>query len=455
VKADVKNGSPLATFRTLSAGHAAASDSVALLRIRAGLELHLAWRSFHLSAWVLLIAAVLLLAGAASRAAAADAAFQQWLASLWPEAQAIGVSRATFDTATRGLEPDFSLPDLAVPGRPEAAQPAQPEFVRTPADYLKESTIARLAAQGGKLREQYRGALDGIEKRFGVPGNVLLAIWGRETDYGAYKLPHNAIRVLATQAYVGKRRDMFRNEFLLALKMLEDGQVRLADMRSSWGGAMGLTQFLPSEFYRYAVHFDGDGRADIWNSVPDALASAAKQLADKGWQPGERWGYEVHAPARFDCTLGVPEVVRPVGEWLKAGFVPAYGRKLRADELAEGASVVQPEGIYGPSFLATKNYFVLKEYNFSDLYVLFVGHVSDRIGDPRRFETPWSQTAIMRTADVEAMQKTLAAQGLYQDKIDGKAGMKTRAALGAYQKQNGLKLDCWPGGGDASKEGAR
>jgi lytic murein transglycosylase len=342
------------------------------------------------------------------------------------------------------LEPDYSLPDLAIPGRPEAAQPAQPEFVQTPADYLRETTIARLAAQGAKLREQYRAALDGIEKRFGVPGNVVLAIWGRETDFGKERSPHNAIRVLATQAYVGKRRDMFRQEFLLALKMLEDGAVRLADMRSSWGGAMGLTQFLPSEFYKYAVDFDGDGRADIWNSVPDALASAAKQLADKGWQPGERWGYEVHAPARFDCTLGVPEVVRPIGEWLKAGFVPAYGRKLRPDEMAEPASVVQPEGIYGPAFLATKNYFVIKEYNFSDLYVLFVGHVSDRIGDPRRFETPWSQTAVMRTADVEAMQKTLAAQGLYQDKIDGKAGMKTRSALGAYQKQNGLKLDCWP-----------
>jgi lytic murein transglycosylase len=354
------------------------------------------------------------------------------------------VSRATFEGATRNLEPDYSLPDLAIPGRPEAAQPAQPEFVQTPADYLRETTIARLAAQGAKLREQYRVALDGIEKRFGVPATVVLAIWGRETDFGNYRLPHNAIRVLATQAYVGKRRDMFRHEFLLALRMVEDGAVRLADMRSSWGGAMGLTQFLPSEFYKYAVDFDGDGRADIWNSVPDALASAAKQLADKGWQAGRRWGYEVHAPQRFDCTLGVPEVVNPIGEWLKAGFVPAYGRKLRPDELAETASVVQPEGSYGPAFLATKNYFVLKEYNFSDLYVLFVGHVSDRIADPRRFETPWSQTAIMRTADVEAMQKTLASQALYQDKIDGKAGMKTRAALGAYQKQNGLKLDCWP-----------
>jgi lytic murein transglycosylase len=390
---------------------------------------------------VVLTLAALVVAGRAY----ADAAFERWLASLWPEAEALGVSRATFDMATRGLEPDFSLPDLAIAGRPEAPQRGQPEFVQTPADYLKEATIARLSAQGMALHEQYRSVLAEIEKRFGVPGSVVLAIWGRETDFGHYKLPHNAIRVLATQAYTGKRKEMFRQEFLLALKMLEDGEVRLADMRSSWGGAMGMTQFLPSEFYKHAVDFDGDGRRDIFNSVPDALASAAKQLADKGWRRGLRWAYEVRAPQGFDCTLGVPETVRPIGDWLKAGFVPAYGRRLRPDESAETASVLQPEGIYGPSFLATANYFVIKEYNFSDLYVLFVGHVSDRIGgDPRRFEMPWSQTALMRTADVEAMQKGLTTRGLYRDKIDGKAGMLTRAALGAYQKGNGLKLDCWP-----------
>jgi lytic murein transglycosylase len=397
---------------------------------------------------VLVVPALLLLGAlfqaGMSQALAADPAFAQWLAAQWPAAQAIGVSRATFEAATRGLEPDYSLPDLAIPGRAEQPQRGQAEFVQTPSDYLKETTIARLAAQGARLAGQHAATLHAIEQRFGVPGNVVLAIWGRETDFGAEKQSRNVIRVLATQAYVGKRKDMFRQELLLALKMLDEGQVRLADMRSSWGGAMGLTQFLPSEFYKHAVDFDGDGRRDIWTSVPDALASAAKQLADKGWQGGLRWAYEVHAPRGFDCTLGVPETAMPIGDWLRAGFSPAYGRRLKPDELAEAASVVQPEGIYGPAFLATKNYFVLKEYNFSDLYVLFVGHVADRIGDPRRFETPWSQTALLRTADVEAMQKDLAARGLYQDKIDGKAGMKTRAALGAYQKANGLALDCWP-----------
>ena len=215
-------------------------------------------------------------------------------------------------------------------------------------------------------------------------------------------------------------------------------------MRSSWAGAMGLTQFLPSDYLKYAVDFDGDGRADIWNSVPDALASAAKQLVDKGWQRGLRWAYEVHPPADVDCTIGVPSNTLPIGEWLKRGFVPAYGRILSAAERAETASLLQPAGLYGPSFLATKNYFAIKEYNFSDLYVLFVGHLSDRIADPRPFETPWGKVAQLPTADLDRMQHILTARGYYHDKIDGKAGMLTRAALGDYQKRNGLKLDCWP-----------
>ena len=376
--------------------------------------------------------------------AMADPAFQSWLQSLWPQAQTLGVSRATFDLATRGLEPDLTLPDLVLPGRTEKPQAGQPEFVQTPADYLKEPAIDRLAVEGRKIYDQYRAQLTAIESQFGVSPTILLAIFGRETDYGRATDSHNAIRVLATQAYLGKRKDQFLNEFLLALKILDRGQVKLADMRSSWAGAMGLTQFLPSDYLKYAVDFDGDGRADIWNSVPDALASAAKQLVDKGWQRGLRWAYEVRAPSDADCTIGVPENTLPIGDWLKRGFVPAYGRTLSAAERAEPASLLQAAGLYGPSFLATKNYFVIKEYNFSDLYVLFVGHLSDRIADPRPFETPWGKVAQLPTGDLDRMQDILTARGYYHDKIDGKAGMKTRAALGDYQKRNGLKVDCWP-----------
>ena len=193
-------------------------------------------------------------------ARAADAAFTQFIASLWPEAQAAGVSRATFDAETRGLEPDYKLPDLILPGRPATGAPSQAEFVQVPADYIKEASIARLAEEGQRLMQKYRAALTGIETRFGVPATIVLAIWGRETDYGRYTLPYDAVRVLATQAYVGRRKDQYRNEFILALKIIGDGEVTRKDMRSSWAGAIGLTQFLPSEFYKHGVDFDGDGR---------------------------------------------------------------------------------------------------------------------------------------------------------------------------------------------------
>ena len=274
--------------------------------------------------------------------------------------------------------------------------------------------------------------------------SVVLAIWGRETAYGGHKLPHDAIRVLATQAYIGRRKDMFRGEFLAALKMLQDGVPR-AKMRSSWGGAMGLTQFLPTEFYKHARrfrrrrprrHLEFDpGCARLGRQAASRQGLAARPaLGLRGARSGRHRLHHRRSPAT--CM--------PIGEWLKRGYVPAYGRKLSADELKEEASLLLPEGTYGPAFLTPKNYFVIKDYNFSDLYVLFVGHLSDRIVDARPFEKPWSKNSQLRTEQVEAMQRTLTERGLYRDKIDGKAGMLTRAALGAYQKANGLKLDCWP-----------
>jgi lytic murein transglycosylase len=401
-------------------------------------------RNANLLNWVARTFVATLIILAVSPARAADAGFTQFIASLWPEAEAAGVSRATFDAETRGLEPDYKLPDLILPGRPATGAPSQAEFVQVPADYIKEASLARLASEGQRLMQKYQAALQAIETRFGVPSTIVLAIWGRETDYGRYTLPYDAVRVMATQAYVGRRKDQYRGEFILALKILGEGNVARKDMRSSWAGATGLTQFLPSEFYKHGVDLDGDGRVDIWHSVPDALASAAQQLVNKGWQSGVRWAYEVKAPASVDCTEGVPEVTKPIGEWLHDGFVPVRGQQLSAAEQAQAASLLQPEGIYGPAFLTTKNYFVIKEYNFSDLYVLFVGHLSDRMVSPQPFATPWSASSQLRTADVEAMQRGLTRIGLYKDKIDGKAGMLTRAALGAYQKSAGLKVDCWP-----------
>src|ERR1041385_3132211 len=248
-----------------------------------------------------LCAAALILLGTSERTVlATDAAFQLWLKSLYPSAQSRGISRATFDAATCGLEPDLTLPDLVIPGRPDR-QPTQAEFAQTPAEYLKETNFVSLAAQGRTLATQHRATLAKIEQRFGVPGAIVLAIWARETNYGAAKLPYNAIRALATQAYLGRRKEQFGEELLLALKMLQEGVVSLAGMKSSWAGAMGHPQVLPSGFYKYAIDFDSDGRRDIWNSVPDALGTIANHLAELGWQRAERWAYEVKAPRAVDC----------------------------------------------------------------------------------------------------------------------------------------------------------
>jgi lytic murein transglycosylase len=393
--------------------------------------------------FALLVAASLMGAAAGSPALAApDPAFTAFLQTLWPEAQQRGISRDTFDSAIRGLEPDLSLPDLVIPGRTQKP-PGQPEFVQTPADYIKEANIARLADRGRKLYAQYHDVFARIEKEFGVPGPIVLAIWGRESDYSTHYGGRDAVQMVATQAYTGRRKDYFRDQTLWAMKMLQDGIPR-SEMRSSWGGAMGLTQFLPSEFYKYGVDFDSDGKVDIWRSVPDALGSAAKQLVGEGWERDKPWAYEVRVPSDVDCTIADPDKKMPLSEWLKRGFALAYGRKAPASALAEPASLLLPAGTHGPGFLIFHNYFALKEYNFSDLYVLFVGHLADRIADPRPFETPWKPVVQLRTAQLEDMQKHLTALGLYNDKLDGKAGMKTRLALGAYQKQNKLPLDCWP-----------
>jgi len=178
--------------------------------------------------------------------------------------------------------------------------------------------------------------------------------------------------------------------------------------------------------------------------VPDVLATVANHLAELGWQRGQRWSYEVRAPQNADCSIAQPEVKAKIAEWLKRGYAPASDRKFASAELATEASLLMPAGPYGPSFLTPRNYFVLKDYNFSDLYVLFVGHLADRIAGARAFETPWQKVELPKTASLEQMQRELTRRGLYQDKIDGKAGMLTRAALGAYQKQSGLPVDCWP-----------
>ncbi len=375
--------------------------------------------------------------------ASAEDDFMVWARGVWPEARELGVSRETFNDAFRGLKPDYKLPDLIIEGRKRDDSAGQSEFTKSAMDYLDPKYLRRLAVQGRKFMKQHERDIANIEKATGVDRNIIVAIWGRETSYGRHKLQHDAIRVLATQAYVGRRKEKFRKELLYALKMLQDGIPR-SKMRSSWAGAVGLTQFMPSEYYQHAADGDGNGRIDIFNSVPDALASAARQLANKGWVRGLKWGYEARVPKTGDCSLEGPPGARTIGEWAQIGFERAGPDRFRETELVNEAYLMMPSGAYGPAFLATENFQVIRRYNTSDLYALFVGNLADRIAGGGDFHTPSATIAQPRTRQVKEIQSRLIDRGYALQKIDGKIGSNTRRQVGTYQKKHGLKIDCWP-----------
>lgn len=386
-------------------------------------------------------------------------AFDKWREALWPDASARGISRATFDAAFKGVTPDMSLPDLVKPG--ETARPGrgQAEFSKTPEQYLNQRYLLRLARQGQALLVAHNATLRQVEARFGVPPIVVLAIWGRETSFGRFRLRHYAIRVLATQAFTGRRKDMFRNELLFALKMLEDRHATLGDMRSSWAGALGLTQTMPSEYYVHTVDMDGDGRRDIWRSIPDALGAAAKQLKGKGWIAGQSWGYEVHLPdagaaaagpvpsAAVDCAFEGPHQARTIGEWQDLGLRRTHGRSFSPSIRNVRAYLMSPAGAHGPAFLVTENFSVIKRYNMSDLYAVFVGHLADRIGGGGDFATPWAPIKQLRKVEIAEIQGRLKTAGYAIGVVDGLIGSNTRSQIGLYQRRNKLPVDCWPAKG--------
>ncbi len=376
--------------------------------------------------------------------AGADPAFTAFLETLWPDSKAAGVSRATFDRAFLGVEPDLTLPDLVIPGRPRNNSKGQAEFTRPPQDYVARDQLVRLADQGRALKAKHAATLAEVERQIGVDGPVVLGIWGRETAYGAHRATHYAVRVLATQAYTGRRQEMFRAELIAALRLLEDRTLTVETMRSSWAGAMGLTQFMPTEFYQSGHDLDGDGKIDLFNSVPDALGSAAKQLKQKGWTRGLAWGFEVRPGSAVDCANEGPANQRPLAEWINWGIVRADGQPFPGEHVGQTAYLMSPGGTYGPQFLVTDNFKVLRAYNTSDLYALFVGHLSDRIAGGGDFRTPWAPIKQLSPRDIEEAQRRLQERGYAMDKIDGKIGSNTRWQIGLYQRQAGLPVDCWP-----------
>ncbi len=394
---------------------------------------------------VVVTAAILSSAGQPGQVMAADAAFRAFLEGLWPDASRppYFVSRAAFDRATAGLAPDYTLPDLEIPGRAKSASSGQAEFIRAPQAYLDNKQLMRLALQGRALATQHAPALKRIEAEIGVAAPVVLAIWGRETAYGTYKLPHNALTVLATQAYVGRRKDTFRTELLYALKMIEDKIVEPQAMRASWAGAMGLTQFMPSEFYT-SLKGLGGGRPDLFHSATDALASAANQLAQKGWVRGLPWGFEVDMPSNTDCALEGPTQARTLTQWQTLGFRRSDGKPFEGIDPTSELYLMSPGGAFGPSFLVTENYKVIRRYNTSDLYATFVGTLADRIAGGGGFKRPWQDIQQLTEREVAEIQQRLKDGGASIEKIDGKTGSNTRAMIGAHQRRAGLAVACWP-----------
>jgi lytic murein transglycosylase len=382
--------------------------------------------------------------GAPLHPAWGEEAFKRWLENLRPEAETFGISRTTFDGAFRGVQPDLDLPDLVIPGRDKPEVKGQAEFTKPPQDYLSKTYFGKLTNEGRTLLARHAQTLVQVERDLGVDKHVVLAIWGRETAYGSHRLPHYAIKALATQAYLGRRKEMFRNELLHALRLIEERVIAPEAMRSSWAGAMGLPQFMPSEYHLWAYDLDKDGRKDIWNSIPDALASAANQLKEKGWIGGQSWGFEVRLSPQVDCALEGPLNARPISEWVRLGVTRAHDRRFRANELEQQAYLMMPGGAYGPAFLVLENFKVIKRYNQSDLYAVFVGHLADRIAGGGDFETPWRNISQLAAKDVEDIQQRLQATGYVIDKFDGKVGSNTRAQVGAYQRANRMKVDCWP-----------
>jgi len=402
-------------------------------------------RALGRAAALLAIAVLLLAVQIPGRAAAQpQPSFKAWLQSFWPEAERAGVTRATFDRAFAGLEPDLTLPDLILPGKQEPRPGGQAEFSRTPEQYVNRDQIERLAKQGRELAARHKAILDRVEQQISVDRAAVLAIWGRETAFGSHRSRHDVIRVLATQAYTGRRPDLFRGELIFALRLLQEGIVTRDKMRGSWAGAMGLTQFMPSEFYGSGIDLDGDGRLDLFDSTADALGSAARQLQQKGWIKGLPWGIEVKLGANVDCANEGPANSRPIGDWAKLGVARADGKPFTAALLKHEAYLMSPAGAFGPSFLATDNFKAIRAYNMSDLYAVFVGHLADRIAGGGDFRTPWRQIRQLPDRDIAEIQSQLKRRGAAIDKIDGKIGSNTRWQIGQYERRARIDVGCWP-----------
>ena len=295
--------------------------------------------------------------------------FDTWLAAFRDEALQAGIRGETLDAALTGVKP---IPRVIELDR------HQPESTQTFAQYMAKRVTGGLAEEGRRALRDNRVLLEEIGGKFGVQPRFIVALWGLETRFGAYTGGFPVVGALATLAHDGRRGAYFRGELLNALKIIDEGHIPAAEMRGSWAGAMGQSQFMPATFVSYAVDYDGDGRRDIWTTLDDVFASAANYLANLGWRDDQTWGREVRLPADFDLGLTGHGVIKPLSDWQALGVRRADGTDLPTRQLS--ASVILPGGAGGPSYVVYDNYRRIRNWNRSDYFAMSVGRLSDLIG---------------------------------------------------------------------------
>lgn len=367
-----------------------------------------------------------------------DPGLAPWLTQLRQEALANGISQQTLDATLADFQP--------IPRVIELDQ-RQPEFVDTFWNYLDRRIDEKRLALGRDHLREHKKLLQKVQARYGIPATLLIAFWGMETHFGSSMGSFPTPAALATLAYDNRRSEFFRAELLDALTILEQQHLPAAEMKGSWAGAMGQMQFMPSTFLRYAVDADGDGRKDIWHSLPDAFFSAAHYLRKSGWRPGEIWGREVSLPEGFDYDNARLDLKLPVKRWAKLGVKLASGKPLPKSANMSG-SILLPQGHDGPAFLVYRNFDVIMEWNRSINYALAVGHMSDRLNSqpPLLLGRETDNRRLSRDQLVE-IQNMLCRLGFDPGDNDGVPGSKTRQAIRAYQREVGLPVDGYASAG--------
>ncbi|KAA2241256.1 lytic murein transglycosylase [Salinarimonas soli] len=373
---------------------------------------------------------------AASPALAQSGDFRSCLATLRGQAAEQGISAAGFDAATRGLEPDLKVLEL---------MDNQPEFKTPIWDYISALVDEERVVDGRAAMRQHGAALAAAESRFGVDRHMIAGVWGVESNFGKDIGGRPLVQSLATIACLGsRRRDYFRGELFATLKILDRGEIAPSNLRGSWAGAFGHTQFMPSTYQRLAVDMDGDGRRDVVTSVPDAVGSTANFLAKANWNNAIPWGYEVRVPAGFNAGLAGRKNKRPVSEWAAMGVTRYDGRPLSG---SYPAGILLPAGPRGPAFLVTRNFDALYSYNAAESYGLAIALLGDRLRGGPGVQAAWpTDDPPLSRAERRELQQLLSSRGFDVGEPDGRVGQKTRDAIKEVERQIGMPQTGRPGG---------